>query len=174
MEESSNKVDQPLDRDKLMKLNKEDIIEYFFNTNKLSLALSELSETVRQVSSRLEKNESELVIAKNSNVKLIEQIDRLESRIINNERLSAKNAQYLRRWQIEVKNISEQQNGDELKTNMANLLSLTGQTVSPNDLDKCHTLKNKGVIMEFKEREIRDAVLRGRKKLKNKSTDLKI
>ena len=55
---------------------------------------------------------------------------------------------------------------------MSSLLSLTDEKVTPSDLDKCHVL-GKGVIIEFVRREKRDAVLRGRKNLKNKINELK-
>ena len=45
---------------------------------------------------------------------------------------------------------------------MAALLTFTGEVMKPDDIDKCHTLGDKSVIMEFKERELRDGVLRGR------------
>ena len=43
----------------------------------------------------------------------------------------------------------------------------------PNDIDKCHRLSNvDNVIIEFKEREKRDDMLRNRKNLKTKAKEL--
>ena len=43
----------------------------------------------------------------------------------------------------------------------------------PNDIDKCHRLSNKqNVIIEFKERQKRDDILRNRKNLKAKANEL--
>ena len=51
---------------------------------------------------------------------------------------------------------------------------MTGEKVIPSDLDKCHMLgKNSStIIMEFRTREKRDAMLRSRKNLKDKKTEL--
>jgi hypothetical protein len=56
---------------------------------------------------------------------------------------------------------------------MAGLTSLTGVPVAATDLDKCHRLNNKkNVILEFKTRDMRDGVLRGRKNLKNEEKNI--
>ena len=126
------------------------------------------------MATRLEKTESELVVVKNVNNQLVEHVKGLEWRAVLLEKATINNSQYLRRRQMEIRNLpSGISNGDSLKKQMADLLSLTGVVVKPDDIDKCHTLGDKSVIMEFKERELRDGVLRGRKLLKNKQDDLR-
>ena len=162
-----------LNADQLMKLSKEDIIKYHFKTASVSKALEKLTNTISDLAARLERTESELEVSKKVNTLLTERYDFLEHRMIQNDKTTTNNSQYLRRRQLEVKNIkSPISNGSALSEKMANLLSLTGQDVTADDLDKCHLLKKDTVIMEFESRDMRDAVVRGRKNLKCKSVDL--
>ena len=124
---------------------------------------------LEKVNNRLEKTESELAISKTANANLVVHIDKLEKRLVENERVTSNNAQYLRRRQLEINTSdSSLKNGDNLKTSVATLLSKTGTNVSAFDLDKCHTLGKKGVvIMELSTREQRDSILRNWKHLKD-------
>jgi len=160
-----------LTRSQIEKLSKEQVIDYLYKRDTLSAALSSLANAFEQLTKRLDRSDASVAILKNCNQKLTEKCASLEKRLTDVERQSTNSAQYLRRRQIEVKNIPEQSNGPHLKASMSTLLSLTGETVTPADLDKCHTL-GKGVIMEFASREKRDAVLRGRKNLKHKPNEL--
>ena len=100
-------------------------------------------------------------------------IDSLEKRFTINERSAINSAQYLRRRQLEINCTNELKNGPELKNQVANLLSQTGTPVQATDIDICHTLGTRGrVIMELKERTLRDSVLRTRKTLKDKSDEV--
>ena len=163
-----------LTRSQVEKLGKNEVIDYLFKRDTLSEALSSLAGAFDQLTKRLDHSEATVAILKSCNQQLTAKCTTLEKRLTAIERTSTNSAQYLRRRQIEVKNIPEhsRSNGPNLKGRMSSLLSLTGETVSPSDLDKCHTL-GKGVIMEFVSREKRDAVLRGRKNFKNKSQELK-
>ena len=161
-----------LTRAQVEKLGKNEVIDYLFKRDTLSAALSSLAGAFDQLSKRLNHSEAKVAVLTSSNREMSDKCASLERRLTTVERSATNSAQYLRRRQIEVKNIPEQSNGPHLKTTMASLLSLTEEPVTPSDLDKCHKL-GKGVIMEFVSREKRDAVLRGRKNLKNKSNELK-
>lgn len=161
-----------LTRPQIEKLSKDQVIEYLFKRDTLSSALTALATAFEQLTKRLDRSEATVAVLKNCNEKLTAKCASIEKRLIAVERTSTNSAQYLRRRQIEVKNIPQQSNGPNLKATMSSLLSLTGEKIIPSDLDKCHTL-GKGVIIEFALREKRDAVLRGRKNLKNKSNELK-
>ena len=161
-----------LTRTQLSSLGKKDILEYHFRHDSLVTALDSIATNFKAVTDRLNRAEASVATLRSSNDKLAEHCKSLASRLDDVERQATNNAQYLRRRQLEVKNIGPVTNSAALKRSMADLLSLTGEVVSPNDFDKCHTL-GKGVIMEFKTREKRDAILRGRKNFKSKAAELK-
>ena len=161
-----------LSRAQIEKLSKDQVIDYMLKRDTLSAALNSLASAFEQLTKRLDRSEATVAILKNCNQKLTDKCTSLEKRLTAVERSSLNSSQYLRRRQIEVKNIPQQSNGPHLKQTMSSLLSLTDEKVTPSDLDKCHVL-GKGVIIEFVRREKRDAVLRGRKNLKNKKNELK-
>ena len=90
------------------------------------------------------------------------------------ERDITNNSQYLRRRQLELWNMpTEIADSRDQKKEVANILSLTGINVSPGDIDICHKLKKQGqLIIEMRNRDLRDRVLRARKNLKNKKSEL--
>ena len=177
--EDQNSLDAEnlLDHDSLVKLSKEEIITYHLKVVNLSEAITNLNSTVKDLSRRLEKAEVTFEIASNANKLLKERVDHLEKRVVNNERTTINSRQYLRNRLVEVKGIKDANLSDkeaDLKCKMAELLSLTGEQVIPADLDKCHMLgkSNATVIMKFHTREKRDAMLRMRKNLKGKQSEL--
>ena len=62
---STNDQDQVLSSKQLLKLSKEEIVEYHLRTSTLTATIAELNCTVKEMASRLEKTESELVVVKN-------------------------------------------------------------------------------------------------------------
>ena len=160
-----------LTEEELMKLNKEEIVKFYFRSKDIAKSINELTETVVSLTNRLEKTEAELSVSKAVNVQLVERIDSLDKRIEANERSATNSAQYLRRRQLEINcTNTELKNGPELKNQVATMLSKTGTSVLPDDIDKCHTIGRRGaVIMELFAREQRDSVLRTRKSLKDKN-----
>jgi hypothetical protein len=93
-------------------------------------------------------------------------------KLLANSSIQTVSYQYARNKQLEVKNVPASNIAD-LQVRMAGLTSLTGVPVVATDLDKCHRLNNKNnVILEFKTRDMRDAVLRGRKNLKNEEKNI--
>ena len=162
-----------LDQDALKKLSKDDLIKYAINVSNISSQVDVLTVKFDDLAARLERSESDVAILKNVNTRLLTKIDVLESKMIAIEKVNVNNSQYLRNRQIEVKKVPTDITPVDLKIKMAELLSLTGVNVQMTDIDKCHRLSNQNnVIMEFRTRETRDSVLRGRKNLKDKDTEL--
>ena len=162
-----------LDEEALNKLTKSDLVQYALKVSNLTNHINSLSAKLDSLTERFVKTESEIVLVKNSNALLKGQCELLESRLDRLERLQTQDSQYLRNNQIELKKFPEGIDDSNLKSKVCELLSITGLGVVPNDIDKCHRLSNKqNVILEFKERQKRDDVLRNRKNLKEKSVEL--
>jgi small-conductance mechanosensitive channel len=162
----------PLSRPMLEKLSKEQVMDYHYKHAAQSAALESLASALTILLKRIDHSDATVAVLKATNQKLTEKCAALESRNTEYERRATTDAQYLRRRLMEVKNIPQQTNGPHLKPAMAELLSLTGEKVTPADIDVCHT-QGKGVIMEFHARSKRDAILRGRKNLKSKYNEMK-
>ena len=84
-----------------------------------------------------------------------------------------RSSQYSLNRQMLVHKIPVEVQQEDLAETVSKALSLTGAEVTPSQLDKCHRLKNNSVIVEFKYREHRDPVLWNRKKLKDKTAELR-
>ena len=61
---------------------------------------------------------------------------------------------------------------DEVEQNICWALTLAGTTVKPDDIPACHWLKNKEVIVKFKDRKQRNEEVFKRKKQKSKVAEL--
>ena len=62
----------------------------------------------------------------------------------------------------------------DLENNVFQVLSLAGTTVTPDDLQACHRMKNKEkVIVKFKNRKQRNKVIFSRKELRSKGEQLR-
>ena len=161
-----------LDEEALNKLTKSDLVKYALNVSNLTDLINSLSNKIDALNDRLIKSESEIAIASKSNAVLRNHVDLLESRLNRLERFQAQDSQYLRNRQVELKKFPEVDDAS-LKEKVCDLLTLTGVAVVPANIDKCHRLSNRAnVIVEFKEREVRDKMLRSRKHLKTKSKEL--
>ena len=74
---------------------------------------------------------------------------------------------------IEISPVSLKISNDELEGLVCKALSLTGNKVSPNDLEACHHLKKKeNVIVKFKSRKLNYKIINYRKIMKSKSKEL--
>ena len=163
-----------LDEEALNKLSKGDLVKYALNVSNLTGLIKALSDKIELLTVRLEKSESETSIVKNTNALLKDHVELLDSRLDRVERLQLQDSQYLRNRQVEIKKIPSSEDDSNLKVKVCELISLTGVQVVPDNIDKCHRLSNnQNVIIEFKERELRDDMLRSRKNLKSKDEDLK-
>ena len=96
----------------------------------------------------------------------------LRKQIIDLERSSLDNAQYLGREMIEISPVPLELSKNELEGLVCKALSLSGNEVYPDDLEACHHPKKKeNVIMKFK-RKLKYKVINNRKIMKNKSKEL--
>ena len=74
--------------------------------------------------------------------------------ITNLEHNALNNAQYVRRETIEINPIPQSIPNTDLENKVCQVLSLTGTTVTPDNLQACHRMKNKEkVIVKFKDRK---------------------
>ena len=162
-----------LDEEALNKLNKSDLVKYALKVSNLTDLINSLSSKIDSLNDRITKTESEVAICKNANALLKEHIDFVESRMKRLERLEYQNGQYLRNRQVEIKKFPADVDDATLKEKVCEVLSLTGSVIVPDDIDKCHRMSNNAnVIIEFKQREKRDHMLRNRKNLKLKTQEL--
>ena len=124
------------------------------------LKFSDITDKLNSLNSRFEyfikkddKLNSELLISKNC-------ISLLLKRITNLERNALNNAQYVRRETIETNPIPQSIPTTDLENKICQVLSLTGTTVTSDNLQACHSMKNKEkVIVKFKDRKERNKVV---------------
>ena len=124
--------------------------------------------------SRLDKLESFM----EDNRILCREISRLNNRVVSLEREVLNRDQYARRRQIELWNLPEsvakESDNNKFKEKVATILSITDTKVVASDIDVVHAMKKEGrVIMELNRRTLRHDVLKSRKNLKNKKSELK-
>ena len=106
---------------------------------------------------KYEKLQSELVISKNCNSLLV-------NRIINPERNTLSNAQYIRREILEINPVRHAMNNVDLEEKVCEALPLTGTKVKPDDVDVCHIMKKKDkVIIKFLKRKHKNDVFSNEK-----------
>ena len=124
------------------------------------LKFSDITDKLNSLNSRFEyfikkddKLNSELLISKNC-------ISLLLKRITNLERNALNNAQYVRRETIEINPIPQSIPTTDLENKICQVLSLTGTTVTSDNLQACHSMNNKEkVIVKFKDRKERNKVV---------------
>ena len=74
---------------------------------------------------------------------------------------------------IEISPIPLELSNAELEGLVCKVLSLTGNDVSPNDLEACHHLKKKeNAIIKFKNRKLKCNITNNRRIMKNKTKEL--
>ena len=97
----------------------------------------------------------------------------LLKRVINLERNALNTAQYVRAETIEINPMIQSIPFADLENKVCQALSLTGTTVTPDNLQACHRMRNKEkVIVKFKDRKQRNKVIFSRKELKSKGEQL--
>ena len=154
-------------RSKLENFWKEELIEELIIVDDITSKISDLTNWLDDFLKRFEVVSSDLAITRNCNRSLTE-------RVVQLERNAVTNAQYHRRESVEVNPIPPSISDEELELNICEALSLTGHEIKPNDLQACHRLKKKElVIVKFKCRKLKQKVLVSRKNLRNKSEDLR-
>ena len=154
-------------RSQLENLSKEELIEKLIIVDDIISKISDLTNRFDDFLRRFEVVSSDLAITRNCNRLLTKRVVQLESNAVTN-------AQYHRRESVEVNPITPSISDDELELNICEALSLTGHEVKPNDLEACHRLKKKElVVVKFKCRKLKQKVLVKWKNLRNKSEDLR-
>ena len=94
----------------------------------------------------------------------------LSERIVQLERNAVSNTQYHRCESLKINPVPVSIGDDVLENSVCKPLSLTGHEMKPDDLQACHCLKKKYVvIVKFKCRSQKRSILINRKNLLNKS-----
>ena len=132
--------------------------------------IEKLRESLNQVTTANEKITSELVIFKNVNVNLGNQI-------VNLEKLQAKAEQYSRRNNIEISGISNEIPDEDLENNVIKICKNSNIVIDPTDIKGCHclhlghksTTDNKCVIVKFVNRKHSKLMLHSKKPISSKS-----
>ena len=154
-------------RSKLENFWKEELIEELIIVDDITSKISDLTNRFDDFLRRFEVVSSDLAITRNCNRLLTKRVVQLENNAVTN-------AQYHRRESVEVNPIPPSISDEELELNICEALSLTGHEIKPNDLQACHRLKKKElVIVKFKCRKLKQKVLVNWKNLRNKSEDLR-
>ena len=134
-------------------LSKEERIEELITVEDISSKLSDLSNRFDDFLTRFEVFLLDLDITRNCNRLLTETVVQLQMNAVTN-------AQYHRRESVEVNPVSPPTSDKELELDICKALSLTGHEVKPDDLQACHRLKKKKlVIVKFKSRKFKRTVL---------------
>ena len=136
---------------KLNELTKEELLSF----DNLSEKINDLTKKMDSITTKFDPIFSELQISKTWN-------SLLRKRIIDLGRSSLDNSQCLRREMIEISPVPLEVS-DELEGLVCKALSLTGNEVSPNDLQACHHLKKNGiVIVKFKSWKLKYKIINNR------------
>ena len=97
--------------------------------------------------------EADLIIIKKCNSLLHERVIELEKESLNT-------SQYIRREMIQISPIPLAIGDDVLEQSICDALSLTGELVTPSDIESCHKLKDKSqAICKFKSKKKRYGVV---------------
>ena len=157
-------------RNQLEKLSKHELVDEVLSLqnfkNDINRKFSELNDRFNDFESKYEMVNSNLSITRRCNDLLLERITQLERNNLNN-------AQYNKTETLEINPVPSDIADDVLEQSVCQVLSLTGTSVEPDDLQACHRIRKKGrVIIKFKCRKQKHRVLVNRKTLQNKSLDL--
>ena len=117
-------------------LSREELIKELLKFSDITVKLSGLNNRFQDFIKKYDELNSELLISKICNSLLLKRISNLERNALNN-------AQYVRREPIEINPIPQSIPNTELENKMCQALSLTGTTVTPDDIQACHHMKNK-------------------------------
>ena len=136
-------------RSQIENLSSEKLIEELLELSDISIQLKALNDWLDTFASKHEELKSNLVITKNSNALVHQQIIQLEWN-------PAKNVQYHRRKCLEVNLVPREIWDSVLEETVCRVISLTWHEVAPDDLHACHRLKNKSkVIWKLENRKLK-------------------
>lgn len=152
----------------IKKLKKDEAIDYALDLHKHHV------EYQSKMEARISDLETGLAASTQVNRDLASLLTKLNARVISLEKDANNNSQYARRRQIELWNIDPSvANAANLKKEAAHLLSLTSVKVEEGDIDVVHKMKKEGrIIIELGRRDLHAKILRARKNLKNRKTEL--
>ena len=125
-----------LTRAEVDNLSREELIEELLKFSGITDKLNGLNNRFEDFIKKYNELNSELLISKNCNSQLLKRISNLEHSALNN-------AQYVCRETIEINSIPQSIPNTDLENKACQALSLTGMTVTPDDLQACHHMKNK-------------------------------
>ena len=136
------------------------MIEELITVDDITSKISDLTNRFDDFLRRFEVASSDLAITKNCN-------RLLTKRVVQLERNAVTNAKYHWQESVAVNPVPPSISSDEeLELNICKALSLTGHQVKLDDLQACHCLKKKKlVIAKFKCRKLKWRVLVNRKNL---------
>ena len=131
--------------------------------------ISRLNDTISQLHSTNKKITSDLLVVKNVNAKLEEQINSLE-------KSQAKSEQYNRRNNIELSGIPNNIPEDNLEKAVIDICHDSDVEIEPKDIEGCHRLpvfrysrdSNKRVTVKFVNRKHPETMLRNKRSFSNK------
>ena len=142
-----------LTRPQVDNLLREELIKELLKFSDINDKLNGLNSRFEDFIKKYNELNSELLISKNCNSQLLKQITSLECNALNN-------AQYVRKETIEINPIPQSLPNTALENKVCKALSLNGTTVTPDDLQASHRMKNKDkVIVKFKDRKQRSKVI---------------
>lgn len=146
-------------RQQLANMSKEELIEEIMSISDLHKRFDDFEAKYAEIS-------SQLAIVKTVNSRLLDRIMYLEKNTLST-------SQYHRRETIEINPVPHDIDDQVLEDTVCEALSLTGHTVTPDDLQACHRLKRKDrVIVKFSSRKLKNKIVKDRKKLNEKGRDL--
>ena len=153
-------------RSQIESLTREELIEELLQISDISCQLKALNNRFDTLAAKHEELKSDLLITKNCNTLLHQQIVQLKRNAVNN-------AQYHRKESLEVKLVPRDIGDNVLDETVCRTISLTGHEVTLDDLHACHRLNKKSrVILKLKDRKLKPSIQINRKFLQQKSLEL--
>ena len=113
-------------------LSREELIEELLKFSDITDQPSGLNSRFEDFIEKHDKLNSELLLSRNCNSLLLK-------RVVNSERNALNTAQYVRRETIEINPIPQSIPSADLENKVCQALSLTGTTVTPDDLQACYS-----------------------------------
>ena len=144
-------------RSQLENLSKDELIDEVLSLenfkNDINVKFSELNDRFNDFEAKYEMVNSNLSITRRCNDLLLECITQLERNNLNN-------AQYNRRETLTINPVPSDIADNVLEPSVCQVLSLTGISVEPDDLQACHHMRKKArIIIKFKCRKQKHHVL---------------
>ena len=162
---TTNMASQPLTKAQLDNMKKPEVVQYclkiqeslFARVGNLEKAFKESEAMNAQVATLLKR-----IDILESSQAIQSSVSRALSREVH------RNGQYLRKDTIEVHGVEESITDQDLESKICALLSMSGESVTPDDLHGCHRLKVKThVICKFKCRKRKHLVITNRRKVQD-------